>query len=87
MLTDGRASVRQKEHSKIVIAGVDVNGSAFEEMTEARDISEEGISFYLNHSIWINTHFSFERRLNLERQQILELVHNHSIQITRFGME
>lgn len=60
MLRDGRASVRQKEHSKIVIAGVDVNGSAFEEITEARDISEEGVSFYLNHNIWINTHLTAE---------------------------
>lgn len=60
MLRDGRASVRQKERSKIVIAGVDINGSAFEEVTEARDVSEEGVSFYLNHNIWINTHLTAE---------------------------
>ena len=58
MLRDGRASVRQNQPSTIVIAGVDVNGSAFEETTESRDVSEDGISFYLNHPIWINTHLT-----------------------------
>ena len=62
MPRDGRASVRQNERSTVVIAGVDVNGSAFEEITESRDVSEEGISFYLNQPIWINTHLTADVR-------------------------
>jgi hypothetical protein len=60
MLRDGRAAVRRKERSKLVITGVDVSGLAFEERTEARDISEEGLSFYLGHSVWMNSHLTAE---------------------------
>jgi hypothetical protein len=60
MQRDGRATVRQKERSKLVITGVDASGLAFEERTEARDISEEGFSFYLSHPLWINSHLTAE---------------------------
>jgi len=60
MFRDGRAAVRQQERSRVVISGVDVNGVAFEEMTESRDISEEGLSFYLCRPIWINSHLTAE---------------------------
>ena len=58
MSRDGRATVRQKEASELVITGVDASGLAFEEKTEARDISEEGLSFYLGHQLWVNSHLT-----------------------------
>ena len=57
---DGRAAIRQNERSKLVIKGVDACGLAFEEKTEARDISEEGLSFFLSHPLWLNTHLTAE---------------------------
>lgn len=60
MPRDGRAAVRQKELTKLVITGVDANGLAFEERTEARDISEEGLSFYLSRPLWLNSHLTAE---------------------------
>ena len=60
MPRDGRAAVRQKERTKVVIMGVDASGLAFEERTEACDISEEGLSFYLTHPLWINSHVTTE---------------------------
>ena len=60
MPRDGRAAVRQRERTSVVINGVDANGLAFEERTEACDISEEGLSFYLSHLLWINSHLTAE---------------------------
>ena len=60
MPRDGRAAARQKERSKLLITGVDTSGLAFKKRTEAWDISEEGLSFYLNHPLWINSHLTAE---------------------------
>jgi len=60
MQRDGRATARQREHSKLVITGVDASGLAFEERTEAYDISEDGLSFYLSHPLWINSQLTAE---------------------------
>jgi len=60
MPRDGRAAVRQKERAKVVITGVDASGLAFEERTEACDISEEGLSFYLSRPLWISSHLTAE---------------------------
>ncbi len=60
MSRDGRAAVRQRERTKVVVTGVDATGLAFEEKTEACDISEEGLSFYLSHPLWINSHVTTE---------------------------
>jgi hypothetical protein len=60
MSRDGRAAVRQKERTKVVITGIDATGLAFEEKTEAYDISEEGVSFYLSRPLWINSHLTTE---------------------------
>ncbi len=60
MPRDGRAAVRQRERTKVVITGVDANGLAFEERTEVCDISEEGLSFYLSRPLWINSHLTAE---------------------------
>lgn len=51
---------RLKESAKLVVGGVDADGQAFEEKTEACDLSEEGISFYLSTPIWINTHLTIQ---------------------------
>ena len=60
MPRDERAAVRQKERSKLVITGVDARGLAFEERTEALDISEDGLACYLGHSVWMNSHLTAE---------------------------
>jgi len=60
MSRDGRATVRQKERSQLVVTGMDAGGHPFEERTEACDISEEGLSFYLSHPLWINSHLTVE---------------------------
>ena len=61
MARDGRAAVRQRERTKVVITGVDASGLPFEEKTESCDISEEGLSFYLSRPLWVNSHLTAER--------------------------
>jgi PilZ domain-containing protein len=57
----GRSSdVRERENSKLIIKGVDSNGKAFSEHTETFDISETGVSFFLQNPIWVDTHLTVE---------------------------
>jgi hypothetical protein len=51
---------RLRENLKLVVRGTNANGQAFEEKTEAYDISESGISFYLSTPIWMNSHLTIE---------------------------
>jgi len=51
---------REKENSRLTIKGIDDKGISFQEETEAHDISETGISFFLNTPIWVDTHLSIE---------------------------
>lgn len=60
MSRDGRAAVRQRERSQLVVTGVDAQGRAFEERTNAVDISEEGLSFYLRQPLWLSSHLTTE---------------------------
>ncbi len=60
MRNEGRAAARQRERCQLRIKGVDANGLAFEEEAELRDINEEGLSFYLNRPLWLNSHVSTE---------------------------
>ena len=53
-----QAATRQEENSKVLVKWTDSDGNAFTEKTETRDISETGISFYLNTPIWLDTHLT-----------------------------
>lgn len=55
-----KSTDRLRENLKLVVRGTNANGQAFEEKTEAYDISEGGISFYLSTPIWMNTHLIIE---------------------------
>ena len=52
----GSGTVRRRENSKLLIKWVDVNGVSLTERSQTNDISEDGISFYLKTSIWLDTH-------------------------------
>jgi hypothetical protein len=45
-----------------LVRGLDVEGREFQESTETIDISESGISFLLNTSIWMDSHLTIEIR-------------------------
>ena len=61
MVKKGRSSdVRERENSKLFIKGVDSNGKTFSEHTETYDISESGVSFFLQNPIWVDTHLTVE---------------------------
>jgi hypothetical protein len=43
-----QTATRREEGSKVLVKWKDTEGNAFTEKTDTRDISETGISFYLN---------------------------------------
>jgi hypothetical protein len=43
-----------------VVKGIDANGVAFEDQAEIHDLSEEGLSFYFNRPLWVNSHLTIE---------------------------
>ena len=53
-----QAATRQEEDSKVLVKWKDAEGNAFTEKTDTRDISETGISFYLNTPVWLDTHLT-----------------------------
>lgn len=54
----GRATVRTRENSKLLVKWFDAAGNMFTERTETHDISETGISFYLQKPVWVDTHLT-----------------------------
>ena len=58
MSKSDQTATRQEEDSKVLVKWKDTEGNAFTEKTETRDISETGISFYLNTPIWLDTHLT-----------------------------
>jgi hypothetical protein len=55
-------AIREPEASKLVIKGVGAGGKEFEEQTETIDISETGISFFLQTPIWMDSHLTIQIR-------------------------
>jgi PilZ domain-containing protein len=53
-------AVRIKEKSKLLVKCIDANWESFSEQTETQDISETGISFYLNSPVWVDTHLTIK---------------------------
>ena len=53
-----QTATRREEGSKVLVKWKDTEGNAFTEKTDTRDISETGISFYLNTPIWLDTHLT-----------------------------
>jgi len=51
---------REKAKLKVFIQGVDAQGQFFGEEAETYDISETGISFFLSHPVWVDTHLTLE---------------------------
>ena len=49
---------RIKENSKLLVKWQDVKGELFTERTETHDLSDSGISFYLNTPVWVDTHLT-----------------------------
>ena len=55
-------AVREQEASKLSVSGVDINGKQFQEESNTIDISEDGISFYLKATVWMDAHLTLEIR-------------------------
>jgi hypothetical protein len=53
-------AVREPESSALVISGVDVTGTKFQEESQTIDISETGIAFYLKTLVWMDAHLDLE---------------------------
>jgi PilZ domain len=51
---------REKVKWKVFVRGVDAQGQIFREEAETYDISETGISFFLSHPVWVDTHLTLE---------------------------
>ena len=56
MHTNSRGAIRKQENSQLLITSPDGSGDWFTEQTVTRDISETGISFYLDNQVWLDTH-------------------------------
>jgi len=56
MLTNSRGAIRTQENSQLLVRSFDGSGDWFTEQTVTRDISETGISFYLENQVWMDTH-------------------------------
>lgn len=76
-------AVREQEASKLTISGVDINGKPFQEESNTIDISEDGISFYLKTTVWMDAHFTIEIRSSnlLGPKSVLKA------KVVRFGKE
>jgi len=53
-----QSAARREEDSKVLVKWKDTEGTGFTEKTETRDISETGISFYLEAPVWLDTHLT-----------------------------
>ena len=50
-----RSSPRVKDHSPLFVRGLDAFGLPFSEMTEINDISQSGISFFIQSPVWVHS--------------------------------
>jgi hypothetical protein len=55
-----RRDFREPEKVKVTVRGTNSNGLSFEEQTQTVDLSESGLSFYLNTPIFVRTFLSVE---------------------------
>ncbi len=51
---------REPESSAVVISGIDVKGEKFQEESKTIDVSETGIAFYMQTSVWMDAHLDLE---------------------------
>jgi len=56
MFTISRGAIRTQENSQLLVKSIDGPGDWFTEQTVTRDISETGISFYLENQVWMDAH-------------------------------
>ena len=74
-----RKADREKVKLKIFVQGVDAHGQIFREEAETDDISETGISFFLSHPAWIDTHLTLE----IAGSQLFGLPHTVGAKVVR----
>ena len=60
MRGEKRRDFREPEKVKVTVRGTNSNGLSFEEQTQTVDLSESGLSFYLNTPIFVRTFLSVE---------------------------
>jgi hypothetical protein len=70
---------REKIRLKVSIQGVDAKGQIFREESETYDISETGISFFLSHPVWVDTHLTLE----IAGSQLFGLPHTVGAKVVR----
>jgi hypothetical protein len=67
MIEEFRASKeREKRSLSLCISGCDVHGEDFQEEATSHDISDDGISFFLQTPIWNNSHLTIQELQNDE---------------------
>jgi PilZ domain-containing protein len=72
-------ATRQEEDSKVLVRWTDTEGNSFTENTNTRDISESGISFYLNAPIWLDTHLT----LTIGASELFGRLHKATAKVVR----
>jgi len=73
------AATRLQEDSKVLVKWTDSAGKAFTEKTDTRDISETGISFYLETPIWLDTHLT----LTIAMSSLFGRLHTTTAKVVR----
>ena len=53
---------REPESSAVMISGIDVKGEKFQEASNTINVSETGIAFYMQTSVWMDAHLDLEVR-------------------------
>jgi PilZ domain len=67
MHREKRRDLREPEKVTVTVNGPDHNGRSFEEQTETIDLSESGLSFYLDTPIFVRSFLS----LNINSNSLL----------------
>jgi len=76
-------SVREKENSNLLVKGLDARGVTFSEETVTHDISETGVSFYLQTPIWVDTLLA----LKVQNSSLLGPVYETRAKVVRVKLE
>jgi len=53
---------REPESSAVMISGIDMKGERFQEESNTINVSETGIAFYMQTSVWMDAHLELEVR-------------------------
>jgi len=64
MRREKRRDLREPQKVTVTVNGLDDNGRSFEEQTETIDLSESGVSFYLDTPIFVRSFLSLNMNSN-----------------------